>query len=89
MVRVCSLNPGKLKTAICKKLVFTVDDLTKALSTESMTTRKLRESVLKDTAMSRSMFYELLRELKETLGVSFDEEMQLWRYESPNRAALT
>jgi hypothetical protein len=35
------------------------------------------------------MFYELLQELKETPGVSFDEEKQLWSYESPNRAALT
>jgi hypothetical protein len=89
MTRDCGLNPQKLKTAICKKPVFTVDDLTKVLSTESMTTRKLRESVLKDTGMSRSMFYELLQELKETAGVTFDEEKQLWTYSNPHGATLT
>jgi hypothetical protein len=88
MVRDDGLNPGKLKTAICKKPVFTVNDLTKALSTESMTTMKLRESVLKDTAMSQSKFYELAAELKTAAGVTFDEDKRLWSYESPNKALL-
>jgi len=88
MVRACGLNPGKLKTAICKKPVFTVDDLTKALSTESMTTRKLRETVIANTAMSQSKFYELAAELKTAPGVSFDEGKRLWSYECPSRAVL-
>ena len=88
MVRADSLNPDKLKTAISKKPVYTVQDLVRVLAVENMTTKMLREAVLLNTGMSRSMFYELLKGLKDTTGVTVDEEKQLWSYQNPNGAAL-
>lgn len=88
MVRDDSLNPDKLKTAISKKPVYTVQDLVRVLAVENMTTKMLREAVLLNTGMSRSMFYELLKGLKDTTGVTVDEEKQLWSYQNPNGAAL-
>jgi len=88
MVRDCALNPGKLKTAICKKALYTVRDLLTTLAAEEMTTRQLREAVIERTGMSRSMFYELLQELKNTPGVVVNEENQMWSYDNPNAATL-
>jgi hypothetical protein len=88
MVRDDGLNPGKLKTAICKKAVYTVQDLVGVLAAEKMTTVKLREAVIEGTSMSQSKFYELVPELKKTPGVGYDEKTRLWSYENPNPARL-
>ncbi len=82
------LNPKMLKTAICKKPVFTVDDLLATLAVQDMTTTELREAVMEKTGMSQSKFYELSLELKKLPGVSFDETKRLWTYKNPNKAKL-
>jgi hypothetical protein len=83
-----ALNPGKLRSAICKKAVYTVQDLVKVLAPENMTTKTLRETAIATTGMSRSMFYELLKDLKGMAGVTFDEKKELWDYQNPNGANL-
>ena len=74
MVRDCSLNPGKLKTAICKNRIYTIRDLVSVIAQEPATVKKLRETVMTSTGMSRSMFCELLKELKDTPGANFNEK---------------
>jgi hypothetical protein len=74
MVRDCALNPGKLKTAICKNRIYTIRDLVSVIAQEPATVKKLRETVMTSTGMSRSMFCELLKELKDTPGANFNEK---------------
>ena len=88
MVRDDDLNPEKLRTAICKKPVYTVQDLVRVLVVENMATIRLRELVMESTGMSQSKFYELIPELKKTAGVAFDEAKRLWTYENPNPPKL-
>jgi len=88
MVRECSLNPGKLKTAICKNPIYTIRDLLTTLAVENLTTKEFKEAVMEKTGMSQSRFYELTVELKETPGVTYDEKERVWSYESPTRANL-
>ena len=65
-----SLNPGKLKTAICKNPIYTIRDLLTTLAAENMATKEFKEAVMEKTGMSQSRFYELTVELKETPGVT-------------------
>jgi hypothetical protein len=53
------------------------------------TTVKLRQSVMKNTGMSQSKFYELIGELAEVPGVSYDEVKRLWSYQNSTQAKLT
>jgi len=53
-----------------------------------VTAKALRETVITNTGMSRSMFYELLKELKDTPGATFNQEKQTWSYHNPNAATL-
>jgi len=88
MVRDDCLNPGKLRSAICKNPVYTIRDLISVIAQEPITVKNLRETVITNTGMSRSMFYELLKELKDTPGATFNEERQTWSYHNPNAATL-
>ena len=67
MVRDCALNPGKLKTAICKNPIYTARDLLTTLVVENLTSKEFKEAVMEKTGMSQSRFYELTVELKNPL----------------------
>lgn len=84
MVRDDCMNPNKLRTALQKKAVYSVDDLVKIIAAETMTTKKLRETAMKDTGMSRSFFYELIPDLKNTAGITFNEQDKTWSYTRPS-----
>ena len=88
MVRDDGLNPEKLRTAICKKPVYTVQDVIGVLAAENLATVRLRELVMESTGMSQSKFYELIPELKKTPGVAYDEAKRLWMYQNPNPTKL-
>ena len=77
------LNPEKLKTALAKKPVYNVKDLLMWVAQETMSTKALKERVMEETGISKSLFYELLAELKKTAGVTYDEEAKTWSYEIP------
>jgi hypothetical protein len=78
-----ALNPDKLKSPLTKKSSYTVDALLTWVAQETTTTKTLRERVIEETGMSRSLFYELLAELKTQPGVTYGEQSKKWIYTPP------
>lgn len=78
-----ALNPDKLKSPLTKKASYTMRDLLKWVAQEDITTKDLRERVMEETNMSRSLFYELLDELKKVPGVTSHQESKKWNYNPP------
>lgn len=58
-------------------------DLKKILVAGEMTTKEPKETALDDAGMSETVFYELLKELKETPGVTFTPKGKKWSYIVP------
>lgn len=83
MVRDETLSPGKLKTAISKKPVYSAKDLVGILASGDLSTSEFRETVMESTGMSRSMFYRLLSTLEAKDGVTRDEKTEIWHYATP------
>jgi len=85
LVRDTCLNPTKLKTPLSKKPSYSVDDLFKWVVQEDITTKELKARVTEETGVSKTIFYELLAELKKRPGVSFGEQSKKWHYTVPAR----
>lgn len=88
MVRNEQLNPKKLKTAISKEPVYSVDDLLKVLVVENRTKRDLKVAVSEETGMKDSTFNKLFKQLEVTEGVRFEPKTQRYSYNCPNGGAL-
>lgn len=88
MVRAEGLNPGKLKAAGSKKAIYTVKDLKALIAQETLTTKQLKEAAITSVGMSQSLFYQLLRELKQEPGIHYDLKQTTWQYENPTKTKL-
>jgi regulatory protein RepA len=87
MVRNEKLNPKKLKTAISKVPLYTVDDLIKMIAVECLTKAELKEKAVNQVGMSDSKFYDLYRELERVDGVTLSPRTKKLSYNNPTSAA--
>ena len=89
MMRDDGLNPGKLKSAASRGAVYAVKDLITPIAVETLTTKQLKEAVMEKTGVSQTVFYELLKELQDAPGVSYEPKDKKWSYTKPSEPRLT
>ena len=82
-----NLNPEKFKTALSKKSQYTSEDLFNHIDRKAMTTKELKDTMIQETGISKSLFYELLGDLKKMPGVTFNEQTKKWRYATTNEVS--
>ncbi len=86
MMRNERLNPKKLKTALCKEPVYTVEDLVDLLVVEDLSKSELKEKAIQEVGMSSSLFYRLFNQLGTERRVFLNPRTKKYTYQPPPAA---